>query len=110
MSATTRWAVFIVALCVAILAFTVSGANAEETLSPDLQVCSADEPRELTDENARWRLRAYRNLDCLVAKLEQAMNRPAGTGKNTVTLAREEAEQLRTLAWLARDAAARIGR
>jgi hypothetical protein len=110
MKAAIRWVVFCILLSLAVVVFAVNGLHAEEKAAPDLQVCSAEDPRDLTDENARWRLRAYRHLDCLISKLEVAMDRPTGARKNTVTLSREEAEQLRTLAWWAKDAAARIGR
>jgi hypothetical protein len=96
-------------LCLAILAFTASGARAQETGSPASQACSTDEPRELTEEY-RWRWRAYQNLGCLIDTLEQALHRPANAGKEQVTLSRDEVEQLRKLAWWARDAAQRIGR
>jgi hypothetical protein len=110
MNTAIRWGVFSIALCLVLPAFATIGVGAEETRSVDPQVCAAEDPRDLTDENARWRLRAYRHLDCLISKLEVAMDRPSTAGKDNVSLSREEAEQLRTLAWWAKDAAARIGR
>jgi hypothetical protein len=109
MNAIIRLRLVFVALFPAVLFCTVNGASAQGTRSRDPQVCSAAEPQELT-EDMRWRLRAYNNLDCLMGKLEQAMNRPAGTNKNQVRLSREEVEQLLNLAWWAKDAAQRISR
>jgi hypothetical protein len=110
MNVIIRWTAFFAMISLSIVAFAQSEASARKTGASDLPVCSANEPRELTDESARWRLRAYQNLDCLISKVEQAMDRATGTEKDTVKLSREEAEQLRTLAWWAKDAAARIGR
>ena len=96
-------------LCLATLACTPNGASAQETGSPAPEVCSTDEPRELTEEY-RWGWRANQNLSCLISMLDQAMNQPAIVGKEHVTLSRDEVEQFRKLAWWARDAAQRIGR
>jgi hypothetical protein len=54
-----------------------------------------------------WRMRAQRQLDCVVEIMDEALR---AKKSNTVTLSREEAEQVRAMALWARDAAARIGR
>src|SRR5687767_7204295 len=92
-----------------VTAYTASGAGGQQRSPGDPQACTAQEPEGLTDQSMRWRLRAYHNLDCLMGKLERAMQRPAGTRRDEVTLSREEAEQLLNLAWWAKDAAQRIG-
>ena|SRR5918999_51459 len=53
-----------------------------------------------------WRLRADRQLGCVIGILEKAMQ----TESAVVTLSREDAERIRSLAFSAKDAAARIGR
>ncbi len=60
---------------------------------------------EPADDDAKWRLRAYRHIDCVVGLVDRAQN---GTGD--VRLSREEADRLRTWALWAKDAAQRIGR
>ena len=109
MTVSMRLRLVIAAICLAVLACTANGASAQGAGSPAPQVCSTDEPRELTEEY-RWRWRAYQNLGCLISTLEQALYRPANVGKEQVTLSRDEVEKLRNLAWWARDAAQRIGR
>jgi hypothetical protein len=80
-------------------------------------VCAADgDVREPDDPRWRWRLRAYRHLDCMVNLVDEALTARAGasTGEGSrragsVAISREDLERIRTLAWWARDAAARIG-
>jgi hypothetical protein len=69
--------------------------------------CEAD-GRHLDAVNAEyvWRLRAYEHIDCALAILDDAMK----TEGRSVMLSREQAEEVRTNVWKARDAAARIGR
>jgi hypothetical protein len=67
----------IAGLCFAILACTANGASVQGTGSPAPPVCSADEPRELTEEY-RWRWRAHENLSCLISTLEQVLHRSQG--------------------------------
>ena len=109
MNVSMRLRLVIAGLCLAILAITASGVSAQVTGSPASQVCSTDEPRELTEEY-RWRWRAHQTLGCLISTLDQALHRPDNVGKEQVTLSRDEVEQVRKLAWWARDAAQRIGR
>lgn len=75
--------------------------------SSQVDLCAA-EGRQLTTVNAdyEWRLRAYEDLDCALAILDEAL-KAQGSG---ITLSRREAEQVRASVWSARDAAARIGR
>jgi hypothetical protein len=84
-----------------------TGAAAAAT-SPPVQVCAADRKGELTTVNAdaAWRLRAYEDLDCALAILDDALEAHG----SVITLSRQEAEQARASIWSARDAAARIGR
>lgn len=81
----------------------------------DRAECNADAP-EAGDPAFIWRLRAYRHLDCVIGLVEEAMRRGPDEGgkaagsRDEVRLSRTELEQIRTLAFWARDAAARIGR
>jgi hypothetical protein len=61
------------------------------------------------NEEYYWRWTAYRELDCAIEAIERAM-KSADSEEGTVTLTREELEHLRTRAFRAKDAAARIGR
>src|SRR5688572_16883636 len=71
-------------------------------------VCAADSSRQLTAVNAEhvWRLRAYDDLDCALAILDEALKAHG----SAIMLPRQAAEQARSRVWSARDAAARIGR
>lgn len=109
MKVVTRARPVVAGLCLAILSGMERIVNAQGTGSPARQVCTADEPWDLT-EDYRWRWRAYQDLDCVISTLEQALKRPAKSGKDQVTLSRDEVKQLLQLAWGARDAAQRIGR
>ena len=53
-----------------------------------------------------WRLRAYEDLDCALAILDEALKAEG----SAITLSRHEIERARASVWSARDAAARIGR
>jgi hypothetical protein len=81
--------------------------NATAPSSPP-QVCTAGGNRQPTTVNAEyvWRLRAYEDLDCAFAILDEALKAPG----SVIMIPREEAEQARASVWSARDAAARIGR
>jgi hypothetical protein len=82
---------------------TVAAATA-----PLAEVCAADSSRHLTAVNAEhvWRLRAYDDLDCALAILDDALM----THGSAIMLPRQAAEHARARVWSARDAAARIGR
>ena len=83
----------------------------------ELQACRRDSITQQPDpENPRWiwRLRAYRYLDCVLMLVDGALatRRVAATSgddNQLVQLSRNDLERIRTLAWWARDAAARIG-
>jgi hypothetical protein len=94
-------------ICLAILACTASWGKAQTARSEEAQVCSMDEPRDITNEY-KWRWHAHQNLSCLISKLEQALKGPATSDQ--VTLSRKEVELLLQLAWAGRDSAQRIGR
>src|SRR5688500_2584778 len=70
--------------------------------------CAPDGSRQFTTVNPDyvWRLRAYEDLDCALAILDDALK----TSEGVVVLSRQQAEQARASVWSARDAAARIGR
>ena len=71
--------------------------------------CSVSEVTVPYNEEYYWRWTAYRELDCAIEAIERAM-KSADSEEGTVTLTREELEHLRTRAFWAKDAAARIGR
>ena len=72
--------------------------------------CSAPEVTVPFNEEYYWRWTAYRELDCAIEAIERVMKKSADSEEGTVTLTREELEQLRARAFWAKDAAARIGR
>jgi hypothetical protein len=72
--------------------------------------CSAPEVTVPYNTEYYWRWEAYRQLDCSIEVIERAMKQSADSEEGTLTLTREELEQLRTRAFWAKDAAARIGR
>ena len=101
--------------CLALLVQGVAGAapaihevTAGAASAPLTEACAVDIDTDIT-ANAEyfWRARAYRQLDCVIGTLERAMQ---STNGDVVTLSREDAERLRSLAFWAKDAAARIGR
>jgi len=71
--------------------------------------CSAPEVTVPFNEEYYWRWTAYRELDCAIEAIERVMKTSADSEEGTVTLTREELEQLRARAFRAKDAAARIG-
>ena len=72
--------------------------------------CRADAvAQEPEDESIRWRWRAYRHLDCVIEMVEALKARADGES-GTVSLSRDELERIRTMAFQAKDAAARIAR
>jgi hypothetical protein len=71
--------------------------------------CTVPEVAVPYNEEYYWRWTAYRELDCAIEAIERAM-KSADSEEGTVTLTREELEQLRARAFWAKDAAARIGR
>ena len=75
--------------------------------SSNSQACAAEGNRPLPAVNADygWRLRAYEELDCALAILDDALK----ANGSVITLRRQEVEQARARVWAARDAAARIG-
>lgn len=104
----------IVSVCLALILPAVarphqkrdSARDVAPSTSSQTSVCARDaEQRAVTAEYV-WRLRAYDDLDCALAILDEALKTPG----DVITLSREEAEQARARVWAARDAAARIGR
>jgi hypothetical protein len=81
---------------------TITAATSSQT-----GVCAAEGHRQLAaNTEYLWRLRAYEDLDCALAILDEALQ----TKGSEITLSRREAERARASVWSARDAAARIGR
>jgi hypothetical protein len=81
--------------------------NMNAPTSSPAQICAADGSRLLgTAAEYVWRLRAYEELDCALAILDEALAADGGV----ITISRQKAEQARASIWSARDAAARIGR
>ena len=83
---------------------------AASRLPPSAWECSAPEVTVPFNEEYYWRWTAYRELDCAIEAIERLIKTSADSEEGTVTLTREELEQLRARAFLAKDAAARIGR
>lgn len=75
------------------------------------EVCStlAAAPDDSQDSTYRWRMEAFRQLECVVKAVEHALEGVHGED-GTVTLTRADLEEFRTRALWAKDAAARIGR
>jgi hypothetical protein len=78
--------------------------------------CRADDAiEEPGDPKWQWRLRAYRHLDCVMSLADRALSAPSGRtggargGQEQVSMSREDLERIRTFAWWARDAVARVG-
>ena len=69
-------------------------------------VCSEERPPMSAAGEFLWRLHAFRQIDCSIEILDNALKTQTG---NAVTLSRDEAQRLRSLALGARDAAQRIG-
>ena len=80
--------------------------NVAATTSSQVAVCAAE--RQMAPVNAEyvWRLRAYEDLDCALAILDEALEAEG----SVITLSRQHVERARASVWSARDAAARIGR
>lgn len=114
--------------CLALFLAAVAGAQVarDQSSTPPARdadgtlgfpACAASATPEPDDPRWRWRLRAYNHLDCVTAIVDQALARAAteeggrpDDENAAVTMSRADLERIRTLAWWARDAAARIGR
>jgi hypothetical protein len=82
---------------------TAPPATADTTATESACSEPAQEPN---DDTLLWRLRAYRNLDCVMAIVDEHLAK----GGSSVTFTREELQDIRARALWAKDAAARIGR
>jgi hypothetical protein len=82
--------------------------NVAAAASSHTRVCAEEGNRQLATVNPEyeWRLRAYKDLDCALVILDEALQAHG----SVITLPRQEAERARASVWSARDAAARIGR
>jgi hypothetical protein len=98
-----RTRVMLSALCLALTAPVLADEPAK------VPGCSVPEVTVPYTETYYWQWTAYRELDCAIEAIERAM-KSADSEEGTVTVTREELEYLRTRAFLAKDAAARIGR
>jgi hypothetical protein len=77
-----------------------------------VQSCRVDTAPDTEPQDSRWqwRLRAFRHLDCVTTLIDHALvESGAGEASRRIQVSRDELERIRTLAWWARDAAARIG-
>jgi len=81
--------------------------NVAPATSSQAAVCPAA-GRQLTAVSTEhvWRLRAFEDLDCALAILDEALKADG----SAITLSRDDIERARASVWSARDAAARIGR
>jgi hypothetical protein len=91
----------------------VPALPADSVASSAAQACRTDAmpDGESQDSRWQWRLRAFRHLDCVTTLIDNVL---AAGGEDDeapreVRISREDLERIRTLAWWARDAAARIG-
>ena len=90
----------------------VPPAAAASSAADSCRVDSIAAESEPDDPRWRWRLRAFRHLDCVNALVDAALTGAAALndeGRREVRVSRDDLERIRTLAWWARDAAARIG-
>ena len=83
---------------------------ADDAAPNEPEVCRENVVAEPQDDSARWRWRAYRHLDCVMAVVDRALEDGRTSEEGVVTLSREELERIRTMAFWAKDAAARIAR
>ena len=82
-------------------------ANVAAATSTQVPACAALGPQLNTVSTEYvWRLRAYEDLDCALAILDEALKAEG----SAITLSRHDIERARARVWSARDAAARIGR
>jgi hypothetical protein len=88
----------------AVPALTGADAPVPTTVTPPA-ACTPQPDSDYSDTRWVWRLRAYRHLDCVNAIVERALSSASG---DRVEISRAELERIRTEAWYARDAAARI--
>jgi hypothetical protein len=89
----------------AVPAFTGANVTPVPTFT-EPAACTPQPDPDYPDTRWVWRLRAYRHLDCVHAIVERALSTAPG---DRVELSRADLERIRTEAWSARDAAARIG-
>jgi hypothetical protein len=91
----------------------VPALPADSDASSAAQACRTDAMPDGDSQDSRWqwRLRAFRHLDCVTTLIDNvlAAAREDDEGSREVRMSREDLERIRTLAWWARDAAARIG-
>jgi hypothetical protein len=99
----------LIALGMAFALPALTGADVSPaTPSADQTVCAPQHSDDL-DSRWVWRLRAYHHLDCVTAIVDSTLARNGAAGSEQIAISRADLERIRTLAWQARDAAARIG-
>ena len=97
----------LIALGMAFAVPALTGAIMPPVTSPNQEsACTPQGDPDYSDSRWVWRLRAYRHLDCVNAIIDRALSSSAS---DRIELSRADLERIRTEAWYARDAAARIG-
>ena len=95
-------------VCCLALAFPVLiGAKEKGNAIPSDAIEACSEVPETSDPEYLWRMRAERQLECVIRILDKALEK---RNRDVVTLSRTDAVRLRALAFGAKDAAAGIGR
>ena len=101
---------FLIALALA-TAVSVAAQNATPAPVATAGTAAVESPctdpanEQQDDWSLMWRLRAYRNLDCIMSTIDQRLAKGG-----SVTFTREELQEIRMRAQWAKDAAARIDR
>ena len=103
----SRTRLMLIALGMAFAVPALTGANVPLVTTLDREsVCTPQPDPDYSDTRWLWRLRAYRHLDCVDAIVSRALT---SASSDRVEVPRADLERIRTEAWSARDAAARIG-
>jgi hypothetical protein len=93
--------------CLALALPVLVGAKEKGSAVPRAAIAACAQAPDVSDPEDLWRVRADRQLQCVIGMLDEALKKRNG---DVVTLTRSDAERLRALAFWAKDAAARIGR
>jgi hypothetical protein len=103
----SRVRLMLIALGVAFAVPALTGARVlPVAISTHDAACVPQPDPDYPDTRWIWRMRAYQHLDCVNAIVNRALQSSAS---DRIELLRADVERIRTEAWYARDAAARIG-